>query len=599
MPGRYVESGDGYDWIEDPVVETASTNPYPLGSDEYWAYESDGIEHGAVDPVASAAAVDRANMSAFTPDSDFKTLNPLFFNDIPQSIDTSSYAPAAYTQMVGGDETGSGAYSQTTPIMRNIGGNMQGAYDPNTGKLQNIYYKDQSKGGYWDTSGSFIPYRRSGGGGLGGFLSGMFSGFKDLATSDAVKTLAPMIISGGLGGAAGVGGALGIGSTAGGALVGAGTAALTGGDVLKGALMGGIGGAGGAQIGDTGVSVGQVGAGLNVAKNLESGNLLGAITGAANLSGANSMQIGDTGFTIGDLAKNANLAKSIADGNPQALFAALTSVSKYAGGPSSSDMIEGYFAPGGEGYIAPTEEGPLTMEGMTPEEVSAIDWASLYAEPTTNPVTGETIVGGDLSQYPNQDFGDSAADYLANGQINVGPGGFTSGWQTSGSDRIMLQDDGTGIGINENGESYALTPEQVTTMIDNGQLNTKESGYVDATGGTGNTPGGSGAAATPRAPTAPVAPAPAAPAAPVKTVAPVAAPATQVAQGYMPGVGDVAHIKSLESLFGPILGTLPAEPDKDIQDDSLSALEGMDQDYASGGHVDDFSVEALLHILRS
>ena len=97
--------------------------------------------------------------------------------------------------------------------------------------------------------------------------------------------------------------------------------------------------------------------------------------------------------------------------------------------------------------------------------------------------------------------------------------------------------------------------------------------------------------------------------APVKTVAPVvkkpaaapvvATPATQAAQGYMPGVGDVAHIKSLESLFGPILGTLLAEQTNEKQDDALSALEDMDQEYASGGHVDDFSVEALLHILRS
>jgi hypothetical protein len=109
-------------------------------------------------------------------------------------------------------------------------------------------------------------------------------------------------------------------------------------------------------------------------------------------------------------------------------------------------------------------------------------------------------------------------------------------------------------------------------------------------------------------PKMPVTPTPKTPAvAPAKTVAPVvkkpaaapvvAAPVT--AQTYMPGVGDVAHIKSLESLFGPILGTLLAEQTNEKQDDALSALEDMDQEYASGGHVDDFSVEALLHILRS
>jgi hypothetical protein len=71
-------------------------------------------------------------------------------------------------------------------------------------------------------------------------------------------------------------------------------------------------------------------------------------------------------------------------------------------------------------------------------------------------------------------------------------GGFTSGWQTVGTDRIFINDDGTGIGMNENGESYALSPEEVSSMIKNGLLNTAASGYVAATGGTGNIPGGSG-----------------------------------------------------------------------------------------------------------
>jgi len=71
-------------------------------------------------------------------------------------------------------------------------------------------------------------------------------------------------------------------------------------------------------------------------------------------------------------------------------------------------------------------------------------------------------------------------------------GGYGSQWQTVGSSRIMVNDDGTGIGVDENGETYALTPEQVQSMIRNKLLNTKGSGYVDATGGTGDIPGGSG-----------------------------------------------------------------------------------------------------------
>jgi hypothetical protein len=82
-------------------------------------------------------------------------------------------------------------------------------------------------------------------------------------------------------------------------------------------------------------------------------------------------------------------------------------------------------------------------------------------------------------------------------------GGFSSGWQTVGSDRIMINDDGTGIGMNENGESYALSPAEVQAMISNGLLNTAASGYVAATGGTGNRPGGSGPTKPPGTPPKP------------------------------------------------------------------------------------------------
>ena len=62
-------------------------------------------------------------------------------------------------------------------------------------------------------------------------------------------------------------------------------------------------------------------------------------------------------------------------------------------------------------------------------------------------------------------------------------GGFTSQWQTVGSDRVMIQDDGTAIGINtETNEPYALDEKQVQGMIDAGMLNTDKSGYYDAIG---------------------------------------------------------------------------------------------------------------------
>lgn len=95
-----------------------------------------------------------------------------------------------------------------------------------------------------------------------------------------------------------------------------------------------------------------------------------------------------------------------------------------------------------------------------------------------------------LADLPAQDLGISqqSIDEFNN---NFNPaGGFSSGWQTVGSDRVMINDDGTGIGMNENGDSYALTKEQVDAMVKNGLLNTAGSGYVAATGGTGTKPGG-------------------------------------------------------------------------------------------------------------
>lgn len=82
-------------------------------------------------------------------------------------------------------------------------------------------------------------------------------------------------------------------------------------------------------------------------------------------------------------------------------------------------------------------------------------------------------------------FDDNLTDIMKN------RGGFTSQWQQVGTDRVMVNDDGTGIGINENGDPYALTAGQVNSMIKNGQLNTFKSGYNTATGGNEKGPGGS------------------------------------------------------------------------------------------------------------
>lgn len=101
-------------------------------------------------------------------------------------------------------------------------------------------------------------------------------------------------------------------------------------------------------------------------------------------------------------------------------------------------------------------------------------------------------LGGDTSfsppEYAVQDMG---AQMPLSGPYVEGSSPFSSGWQTSGSDRVYLNDDGTGIGYaTETDGSYGLSADQVRDMLANGQLNTFESGYNTATGGTAVAPGG-------------------------------------------------------------------------------------------------------------
>lgn len=99
-------------------------------------------------------------------------------------------------------------------------------------------------------------------------------------------------------------------------------------------------------------------------------------------------------------------------------------------------------------------------------------------------------VTGDMSDYPIQNFGTDTEEYLpeynkALQDIYEQRGGFPVGWQTVGSDRVFLYDDGTGIGINtETDETYAMSPEEVQSMIDRGLLNTQDSGYEFGTAAT-------------------------------------------------------------------------------------------------------------------
>jgi hypothetical protein len=449
-----------------------------------------------------------------------------------------------------GNPQGSPEYRQLT----NVGGKqVQVTYD-DKGNFKNAWGDDITVSGHkytpiYNQKGNIVKYEASNS-----------DGFGDFVKMAALSALTAGVGSA-FGGAAGLGESLfGLSGTAGqiagGATLGAGRAAISGGDILKGALTGGLGGAGNLGIGDTGFTVGQAMTAVNALKAAEKGDWMNAITGAASLSGAGSTQIGDTGYTLGDLAKNAKLAQSIlsSKGNLQSVLSAITSVAGPANkdiiqsltdagmsGPQAKDFIEGYFAPGGEGYV---------------------------------------------------DSGNNPA------------GGFTSQWQTSGSDRIMIRDDGSAIAINENGDSYSLTKEEVDQMVNNGQLNTAASGYVAATGGTGNTPGGTRTAATQTPAGGTKTTATQAPAGGTKTTTPAASTPTTSSTPTTTRVGldpldalkmknDVAHIKSLEELFGgSIYAHTPASSAQD-QTDVVEAATGG-QIYSGGGDI-----HALLQLLRS
>jgi hypothetical protein len=272
----------------------------------------------------------------------------------------------------------------------------------------------------------------------------------------------------------------------------------------------------------------------------------------------------------------------------------------------------------------PAEEAinpaPAVVEDVTPEPKNAdvvqqlldsgvqenqdTDWAAIYAQPSTDPITGQTIVGADQSLYPVQDLDIPQAN-IDSGNATLadimGDGGFTSQWQTSGSDRIQVNDDGSAIGINtETGSTYSLSPAEVKTMVDNKQLNTANSGYVAATGGTGNTPGGTPTAPAPvTKPSTPVVK-PATPVPTINTAAPAttsvaAAPAASVPSGYSTTQTSApAALADIGYLFDPFGGSIFA-PNKTSTEkqDIIKYLQSNMASAAHGGSVDD-----LLNYLR-
>jgi hypothetical protein len=161
---------------------------------------------------------------------------------------------------------------------------------------------------------------------------------------------------------------------AGGALAGGFNAAMTDQDILKGALKGGAGSAGALEIGDTGFTLGDATKALNFAQNP-------SLAGAANLfaPSVGGTQIGETGISLNDVFKGVGTAQALGSGNNQQIFNAITGLARDQGGNLKSslagfdanpnDFIQGYFRPGGEGYIDPTAQ-EMTVR-QEPENLDA------------------------------------------------------------------------------------------------------------------------------------------------------------------------------------------------------------------------------------
>jgi hypothetical protein len=143
---------------------------------------------------------------------------------------------------------------------------------------------------------------------------------------------------------------------AGGALAGGFNAAMTDQDILQGALKGGVSSAGAMKLGDTGFTLGDVNKAINFAQNPN-------LAGAANLftPSIGGTQIGDTGISLGDVFKGVGTAQDLSSGDYNKMFKAITGLAGDQGKSLKSslagfdinpdDFIEGYFKPGGEGYM--------------------------------------------------------------------------------------------------------------------------------------------------------------------------------------------------------------------------------------------------------
>lgn len=260
-------------------------------------------------------------------------------------------------------------------------------------------------------------------------------------------------------------------------------------EVGMGALNIGLMAAGAGGFGATGQTLAQ---GYNAANALYRGDVPGALLAAAPLVSPYVPSEYTSAFK--DVTKYAKAASDIAKAIENKDIGKLVSL----GGQYTDSEITKLI---GRGISAVQSGNPMAianaLRGAT-EYFSTPDYQEMYNQPSylpgyTDPdgfyVHPEQIERASLADYGVQDLGISPENwesYTKNLTGIGGMGGFTSTWQTVGSDRVMVQDDGSAIGINtETGDTYSLTQDEVTRLSDNGLLNSATSGYTGAVSGPG------------------------------------------------------------------------------------------------------------------
>jgi hypothetical protein len=403
--------------------------------------------------------------------------------------------------------------------------------------------------------------------------------------------------------------------------------------------------------------------GLNALMAAKSGDVLGAIAGAAGLggysdvanaanfakaakngdplsmlfSGANLGGVSDIGgVNLKDVSNSINAAKALQSGDPVALLRAASGYMGGSGeGPNSDDFIKGYFQPGGEGYVDPDKEEQtvnqnpdasselirmlnpyLSEEEPTDRRLPTERPSSITDEeitPDTLPFDTTNIMPSlpqeqlqEILSSPDNDFVPTIPEEDLPEVV------MTADRPSRDFDIEEINPDLPTVvpGFDEYNRDFDIEeinpalPTVVPGFNEPEYLKTDDDFVPTTEMEEPESPG-----TTSKKVTAPkkATKAPAAKAVAAKTQA------TQEAQnnarllallGMMDSNNDVAHIKSYKELFDTDLyepGKTQEEVQKEAQKEAQNDenISDNEEDFFNGGHVNDITVDDLLQILRS